>query len=130
LANREKNGECAAMDNKNLGLEVFDRTYDTDFTRGWGSRPYNWGLGLSVQQEVAPRVSVNVGYFRNWWGNWYTVDNRAVAASDYTPFSIPVPVDPRLPGGGGGTVSGLYNLNLNKVGAVDELATNSKNFAE
>ena len=24
--------------------------------------PYNWGLGLSVQQELMPRVSVNVGY--------------------------------------------------------------------
>ena len=24
-----------------------------------------------------PRVSVNVGYFRNWWGNWYAVDNRS-----------------------------------------------------
>ena len=130
LSNREKNGECAAMDNKNLGLEVFDRTYDPSFTQGWGKRPYNWGLGISVQQEVAPRVSVNVGYFRNWWGNWYTVDNRAVAATDYTRFSIPIPVDSRLPGGGGGTISGLYNLNLDKVGAVDELATNSKNFAE
>ena len=48
--------------------------------QGWGERPYNWGLGISVQQEVVPRVSVNVGYFRNWWGNWYTVDNRADAA--------------------------------------------------
>ena len=26
-----------------------------------------------------PRVSVNVGYFRNWWGNWYVVDNRSTA---------------------------------------------------
>jgi hypothetical protein len=118
------------MDNKNLGLEVFDRTYDTGFTQGWGKRPYNWGLGLSVQQEVAPRVSVNVGYFRNWWGNWYTVDNRAVSAADYTQFSITAPVDSRLPNGGGYAVNGLYNLVPGKVGAVDELATNSKNFAE
>jgi carboxypeptidase family protein len=130
LSNRGANGECAAMDNKNLGLEVFDRTYDPNFTQGWGVRPYNWGLGISVQQEVAPRVSVNVGYFRNWWGNWYTVDNRAVAASDYTPFSITAPVDSRLPNGGGYVVGGLYNLVPTKVGAVDEFATNSKNLAE
>jgi hypothetical protein len=130
LANPEKNGECGAMDNKNLGKEVFDRTYDPGFTEGWGVRMYNWGLGISVQQEVAPRVSVNVGYFRNWWGNWYTVDNRAVATADYTPFSITAPVDARLPNGGGYVVSGLYNLVPTAVGKVDEWATNSKNYAK
>jgi hypothetical protein len=73
---------------------------------------------------------VNVGYFRNWWGNWYTVDNRAVATSDYTPFSITAPVDGRLPGGGGHVVAGLYNLVPGKVGQVDELAQHVKNFGE
>jgi hypothetical protein len=130
LSNPEKNGECAAMNNKNLGKEVFDRTYDPDFINGWGVRPYNWGLGISVQQEVAPRVSVNVGYFRNWWGNWYTVDNRGNATSDWTPFSITAPVDGRLPGGGGQVISGLYDLVPGAVGKVDEWATNSKNYAK
>ena len=130
LTNPEKNGECAAMDNKNLGKEVFDRTYDPSFTEAWGSRVYNWGLGVSVQQEVAPRVSLNVGYYRNWWGNWYTVDNRANQLSDWTPFSITAPVDPRLPGGGGQVIPGLYNLVPGAVGAVDEWATNSRNYAE
>ena len=46
------------------------------------------GMGLSVQQEIAPRVSVTVGYYRNWWGNWYVVDNRSTTLADYTPFSI------------------------------------------
>ena len=130
LSNPEKNGECAAMNNKNLGKEVFDRTYDPGFVEGWGVRPYNWGLGISVQQEVAPRVSVNVGYFRNWWGNWYTVDNRSNTTADWTPFSIKAPVDPRLPGGGGQVISGLYDLVPTAVGKVDELATSSTNYAK
>jgi hypothetical protein len=82
-----------------------------------------------VQQEVLPRVSVNVGYFRNWWGNWYAVDNRATMVADYTPFSIRAPVDSRLPNGGGYVVSGLFNLVPTKVGLVDEWATPSKNYA-
>jgi hypothetical protein len=126
----EKNGECAAMDDKNLGKEVFTRTYDPDFVTGSGVRPYNWGLGVSVQQQVLPRISVNVGYFRNWWGNWYAVDNRSTTPAEYTRFSIPAPVDVRLPNGGGYTVDGLYNLILARVGAVDEWATNSKNYAK
>ena len=79
---------------------MFNRTFDPDFIHGWGNRPYNWELGVSVQQEVVPRVSVNVGYFRRWWGNWYAwTTGRQLA--DYTPFSIMAPIDPRLPGGGG-----------------------------
>jgi len=130
LSQTTKNAECGDMTNKNLGLPVFSRTFDPGFVTGWGTRPYNWGLGLSVQQEVAPRVSVNVGYFRNWWGNWYVVDNRSTSLTDYTPYSIIAPVDSRLPGGGGYTVGGLYDLVPGKVGAVDELAQASSNFAE
>jgi hypothetical protein len=118
------------MTNKNLGKEVFDRTYDVGFVEGFGVRPNSTSLGLSVQQEVAPRVSVNVGYFRNTWGNWYTVDNRTNQLADWTRFSMTAPTDPRLPGNGGQVINGLYDLVSTKVGLVDELATNSKNIAE
>jgi Carboxypeptidase regulatory-like domain len=129
LANPNKNDECGDMADKALGQEKFQRTYDPNFVTGWGNRPYNWGLGVQVQQEVLPRVSVNVGYFRNWWGNWYTVDNRATTVADYTPFSIVAPLDSRLPGGGGQTITGLFNLVPEKVGVIDELAQSSSNFA-
>jgi hypothetical protein len=129
LANPDKNGECGDMANKSLGKEVFQRSYDPDLISGFGKRPYSWSMGVSVQQEVMPRVSVNVGYFRNWWGNWYAVDNRATALADYTPFGIRAPVDARLPGGGGYAVTGLYNLVPGKVGDVDELAQHATNFA-
>jgi hypothetical protein len=130
LSSTEKNLECGAMDNKNLGLPVFSRTFDPAYVTGWGTRPYNWGLGVTVQQEVMPRVSLNVGYFRNWWGNWYVVDNRSTSLADYTPFSITAPSDLRLPNGGGYTVGGLYNLVPTRVGFVDELAQASDNFAK
>ena len=124
------NGECAVMDNQTLGQKVFTREFDPAYVTGWGTRASNWALGATVQQELAPRVSLTVGYFRNWWSNWYVVDNRATSLADYTPFSIFAPVDPRLPGGGGHVVSGLYNLVPDKVGPVDELAQSSENFGE
>jgi hypothetical protein len=124
------NGECARMDNQALGQPVFTRSFDPNYVTGWGNRANNWSMGLSVQQEVLPRVSVTLAYNRNWWGNWYVVDNRATNFGDYTPFSINAPNDPRLPDGGGYTISGLYNLVPAKVGLVDELAQSYKNFAD
>ena len=116
------------MNDSSLGKEKFTRTYDPGLTTGYGNRPYNWGMGISVQQEVMPRVSVDVGYFRNWWNNWYAVDNRATEVGDYTPFSIRAPLDPRLPGGGGQVISGLYDLVPTKVGLLDELAQHATNL--
>jgi hypothetical protein len=130
LMNRDANGECARLDNQNLGRPVFTRSFDPAYVSGWGTRPYNWTLGLAVQQELAPRVSATVSFNRNWWGNWYVVDNRATALGDYTPFSIKAPLDSRLPGGGGQTISGLYNLVPAKVGQVDELAQSYKNIGD
>ena len=71
----------------------------TPTTSAAGARGRTTGaLGLSVQHEVMPRVSLTVAFNRNWWGNWYVVDNRATNFADYTPFSIAAPLDPRLPG--------------------------------
>jgi hypothetical protein len=58
------------------------------------------------------------------------VDNLATSASDYTPFGIRAPVDPRLPNGGGHVIGGLYNLVPAQVGELDELATASDNYAK
>jgi len=122
LLNPAANGECGAMVNQNFGKEFFTRTFDPNFINGFGVRPYNWEMGVSVQQEVAPRIGVTAGYYRRWFGNFYTLDNTLVGASDFTQFGVPIPLDPRLPGGGGGVVNGIYNVNPNKVGQVQDLA--------
>jgi hypothetical protein len=81
-----------------------------------------------VQQEVFPRVSVNVGYYRRWYGNFYATDNRSVGLSDFDTFSVPVAADPRLPGGGGQTITDLYDVKPDKFGKVDNYVVSSKNF--
>jgi hypothetical protein len=130
LRSPDANAECGRMDNQNFGKEVFTKSFDPDLINGWGKRTYNWEMGVSVQHEIVPRVGVTVGYFRRSFGNFYTANNRLTSTADYTPFSIPIPVDPRLPGGGGGTVTGLYNLVLEKVGQEDIFSQLSSDFGE
>jgi hypothetical protein len=68
---------------------------------GWGVRPYDWQFGVAVQQEVLPRVSVEVAYNRRWWGNFFVTDDRNESPDMYTTWVATAPTDPRLPGGGG-----------------------------
>ena len=51
-------------------------------------RPYNWEVQVSIQQQVAPRVSVYAGYSRRWFGNLSATQNRAVTNASYTPYCI------------------------------------------
>jgi hypothetical protein len=101
---------CGANASANFGTQVFDSTLDPGLLSGWGVRSGDWQWGVSVQQEVLPRVAVEVGYQRRWLVNSLATDNRARSAADHTQFGINIPVDSRLPGGGGGVLDGLYNV--------------------
>jgi hypothetical protein len=130
LKNPAAQPDCGPMLNQSFGTQVFNTNYDANMVTGWGSRPYVWSTGVSVQQELLSGLAVTVGYFRNSWGNLSVVDNTLTSASDYTPFSIRAPLDARLPGGGGQVVSGLNDLNPNKVGQVLNLHQLGSNFAD
>jgi hypothetical protein len=55
-------------------------------------------------------MAVEVGYQRRWLVNNTVIDNRTRGPEDHTEFGVNVPVDARLPGGGGGVLGGLYNV--------------------
>jgi hypothetical protein len=101
---------CGVNVNPNFGTEVFESTLDPGLLSGWGVRSGDWQWGASVQQEVLPRVAVEVGYQRRWLVNFLVTDNLSRAPEDHNTFGVNVPSDPRLPGGGGGVLSGLYNV--------------------
>ena len=102
---------CGTLSNTNFGKPVFSNNIDPAILGGWGIRPSDWGLGVSVQQQLFRGVSVEVGYFRRWLNNFTVTDNVNQAASDFSAFTITAPADSRLPNGGGYTVSGLYDVN-------------------
>jgi hypothetical protein len=130
FANVAANGECGPSANQDLGTLNINRHWDPNYIHGWGVRPDNWELSLSVDQAIAPRVSVSVGYFRRWFGSWYTTDNLATSLDDYTAFYITAPLDPRLPGGGGYQVGPLYDVVPAKFGQIDRWSTHTSNYAK
>ena len=122
---------CGANTNANFGTPVFASTLDPDLLSGWSVRAGDWQYGVSVQQEVLPRVAVEVGYQRRWLVNFTATDNRARAPEDHTEFGVTIPADPRLPNGGGGVLTGLYNVTqAASVRLNDNFETLASNFAD
>ena len=130
LNSNDANGECGAISDRNFGTATLSRNFDPAALEGWGVRPADWEFGVSLQQEVLPRVSVEVGYFRRWLDNFFVDDNLATVPADYTPFYITAPVDSRLPGGGGQTIDGLYDVVPAKFGQVNDYFVNAETFGK
>jgi hypothetical protein len=106
------NGECGALSNPLFGANnsaavLNQLTWDEDARTGWNKRGYNWEFATGVQHEILPRVSLDVGFFRRWYGNFQVVDNLSLAPTDFNIFSLTAPADSRLPNGGNYTVSGF-----------------------
>jgi hypothetical protein len=107
-------------------------TTDPAVLNGWGVRGYNWEYAISVQHELARRISINGAWSRRQYGNQtLTVDQRySFDKNSYDgPFCANAPLDPNLPGGGGYQVCGLYDLKSSVVGLPQSsLITFSSNY--
>ena len=101
---------CGANANPAFGTPVFDTTQDPALLSGWGIRSGDWQFGVSIEQQLLPRVSLEVGYQRRWLVNFTATDSLNREVEDHTQFGINVPADPRLPDGGGFVLDGLYNV--------------------
>jgi hypothetical protein len=130
LLNPLANGECGPISNSAFGTAVPGDTFDPDLIGGFNHRQTNWEFATSVQHEITRGIAVDAGYFRRIWANFRVTDNLAVGPQDFTEFQLVVPSDPRLPGGGGNTVTGLYDVIPSKFGQTRNLNTLSDKYGK
>jgi hypothetical protein len=135
--NRASGGDlCGPLDNQNFFAYKQSGSILSTATRidpallgGWGVRPYDWQFSAAVQQELMPRVSVEVGYSRRTWGNFTYTDNVAVGPSDFDTYTFTVPTDSRLANSGQPLTYALRNSKT-AFGAVDNYLTLAKNYGD
>jgi hypothetical protein len=109
LVNPLLNGECGQISNLNFGQNNPNATvYDTELINGL--RNYNWETTVEAQRQLARGVGVSFGYYHRNFSNFTANDNQLVTPADYSPYCITAPSDPRLPGGGGNQICGLYDV--------------------
>jgi hypothetical protein len=122
---------CSQISDLGFGQPRFTSTLHDQLVSGWSVRPGDWQIGASIQQELMPRVSAEIGYNTRWLTNFTWTDNTLQAATDFTQFSVTAPNDPRLPEEARGRViSGLYNVNQNVASLVNEVQTLAGDFGE
>jgi carboxypeptidase family protein len=139
LTNPAANGDCGANSNALFGTLVPATTFASDVAQGFDVRQYNWQTAITVTQELRSGMALSVGYFNTWWGNggtdsypgggsdWVT-NNLAVTTANFTTYCVIAPTDPRLPNGGGYQVCGMYDVNPNRFGQVQNVVSNPAAF--
>ena len=104
------NGECGPIRDPEFGTSAIVQSYDPDLLEGWGKRPYNWQNSVSIQHELFPGWSLEVGWFRTAYGNFRVADNLNIGPEHFSEFSIVAAEDPRLGPFSGATIGGLYTI--------------------
>ena len=142
LTDFSANGECGRISNALFGgLSPDALVANENLTEGFGNRDYYWDTALEVQHELAPGMSAQVGYYRNWsdhfralprgdFGTVFLLDNTSLTPEDFDPYCVTAPTDSRLPGGGGYEVCGLFDITEEKFGVGSEIAVRPGDFGD
>ena len=141
LVNPVGNGECGPWSNLNFGKAAGASRFADGVLEGFNRQYHNWQGSVSMQHQLTSSIAMNVGYFRTWYGgdgggngipnaesSLLITDNLRITPADHDPYCITAPADPRLPGGGGNRLCGLYDLRPALFGQTDNLIRSAKDF--
>lgn len=127
---------CGALDNQNFfALQQSGSVTSTatvinpKLLSGWNVRPYDWQFSAGVQQQVMPRVSVELSFSRRSWGNFTYTDNLAVGPSDFDNYTLTVPAGGNLSTGGQQLTYALRN-GKTAFGAVNNYLTLASDYGD
>ncbi len=123
------NGECGALSDLNFGKPIPGTRYASDALEGFNRQDRNWQASAQIQQELRPGVGLNVAYFRTWYGGFLATDNELTSPSDYDPYCITAPTDPRLPTSGQ-QICGLYDIKPALFGQVSNVVTQASKYGK
>jgi len=131
FSNPLANGECGPLSNLNFGkVNPTATQFDKEVLEGWGVRPYNWSLSAGVQRQIGSGASIDVSYYRRWYGNFTVVDNQLVTPDDFDQFCVTAPSnDPRLPVAGQ-QICGFYDIKPAKNGLSQNLVRLAKHYGD
>jgi Carboxypeptidase regulatory-like domain len=143
LGNFQQNGECGAVSNQNFGQNnPSATTYAPGVLDGYGKRDHNWDFTTEIQHELRQGLAVTGGWYHNTGGYYRyafgqpfsskerVTDNVLVGPSDYDEFCVTAPSDPKLPGGGGYPVCGLYNITPTKYNDNQSVVKDTDEFGK
>src|SRR5207248_840354 len=131
--------------NVNFGLANPNATtYAPNVINGWGKRDFIWDSALELQHQLTRNVTMTAGYYRNSYGNFSVTQNqyfdptqgRVINSSDYLPYNVIVPADPRLPASvSGQPLTGMYDVNaplfgkvINVIKQADDISNGGQSF--
>ena len=117
---------CGALSNSNFGTLNPGFSYSNELLNGL--RPWDYQVGVALQQQVTTRVSVEVQWNKRWFDGYYVSRNTAISPSDWQAYNITAPTDSRLPDGGGYTVTGLHDITPSKFGQAQYQIQGAGNY--
>ena len=73
---------CGVVSDIKFGQYVLTNNFDPAILNGWGVRPSDWTLDVSVQRQILPRASATLSYSRRWFHGFTVADNLALQPSE------------------------------------------------